>query len=741
MREVSCRALGGYKDYAIRQGADWRELVSGLRVSPEHLENLREWFDWEDFAEILHRMKQVLGPDACYEAGASGVNTELTAPLRRVARATVDLQSLYRFGVVWLTPLLIRHMRCQLEVIDRRHLRMRMALPHHFCENPGFFEATQGAAEALPSMLGFPPAQVTPDISSRVGVYHVWLPVQHHGLLGRARMLVGGPVIDELERQGQVVGEIDRERSQVERTLRERDRMLSNLLENLSGLVYRCRPGDLHFEYASPQSEALVGWTPQELVEGGRTLLSLVHDDDRERVKGELESALSERQPCTTEYRLMRHDGSSRWVLDVARGVHEAGRLVAVEGFVTDVTAQKRLEEELDRASRVESVGRLAGGVAHDFNNMLTVIVSLVELSQGELPPDHSVRENLEQIGSAAERAAGMTRQLLAFARRQPIAPRLVDLDTLVLDMDKLLQRTLMEDVTLRYVHGTDLWSVRIDPGQFEQVLLNLAINARDAMPEGGELTIETGNIVLEQPTSRLPGMPPGSYVLLRARDTGVGMDGETRRRIFEPFFTTKEIGKGTGLGLASTHGIVSQAGGYIYVNTAPGRGTEFSIYLPRVEGEAIPVRKASPMPGVGHGEKILLVEDHEALNELFFRALVEQGYVVERAHSGAEALEMLDASGVDLLVTDVVMPGTGGIALADAARARFPLLPVLFMSGYSESGPPSGRGLDVATGFLAKPFTPTTLAAEVRVLLDQSSSHTPRVTRDSDHGPGWGYN
>lgn len=722
MREVSCRALTGYKDYAIRRGVNWTALTSGLRVSPEFLENEREWFDWDDFAEILGRLEEALGTGACHAAGFSGVSTELTGPLRRVAGAMLDLKYMYRFGAMWHAPLLIRHLRSEVETTGDRRLRLRMVVPDHFRANPYFFEAVQGGTEAMPTLFGLPTAQVIASIGPRRGEYDLVLPVQRRGVLGRIRMMLGGPVVDELERQLQAVDDIDRERLRVESALRERDHMLSNLLENLSGLVYRCHAEDLTFEYASPQSEALVGLTAVALVDGNHSLLSLVHADDRERVRKELEACLHEGRACTTEYRLSHRDGHPRWVLDVARGVQEGGRPIAIEGFLTDITARKRLEEELDRVRRAESIGRLAGGVAHDFNNLLTVIVGLVEAVRYELPPEHPAREYNDQIGVAADRAAGLTQQLLAFARRQPIAPKLVNIDALIRSMEKMLRRTLMEDIAFHHTHGDNLWSVRIDPGQFEQVLLNLAINARDAMPGGGALTIETGNVVLEQPVSWKPGLEPGCYVLIRVADSGVGMDSETQRRAFEPFFTTKDTGKGTGLGLASTHGIISQASGYIHVKTAPGEGTAFSIYLPRAAGEATTSLAPRPPTRTGGSERILLVEDHDVLRALFSNALEERGYAVLPAGSVREALDLLrdGATTIDLLVTDVVMPGVPGPELAETLRARTPNLPVIFMSGYSERGRLNAEQSNTATSFLPKPLTPATLASEVRVLLDR---------------------
>ncbi len=720
MREVSCRALSGFRDYTLQRGVDWRDVTSGLRATPDQLRNQREWIDWEDFAAILERVEIECGVGSCAAAGRSGINSEVTSPLRRLAGGLLKLTYLYRFGVAWLIPFLLREVQSEFEVLERDRLRIQFRIPQHFPETPLFFQGVRGGLEGLPSLVGLSPATVVSDITGRAAVYDIRLPRQRVGVAQRIRLLLAGRVIEEVERQGQVVREIDHERTRVEGELRERERMLSNLLENLSGLAYRCRVEDLRFEYASPQSALLTGLRDRELVDAQRSLLSLVHREDRQRVRDEIQQALERGASCTTEYRLLHSSGEVRWVLDVSRAVFDAAQPVGIEGFITDITERKRLEAELEHALRQESIGRLAGGVAHDFNNMLTVITTLVELIQAEVPAASTVREYNEQIGAAADRAAGLTRKLLEFARRQPIAPQIVNLNSLIQGMEKLLQRTLMENVRLEHLHTPELWNVRVDPREFEQVLLNLAINARHAMPAGGSLVLETSNLVLEQETSALSGMKPGRYVLLRVADTGVGMDVETQKRAFEPFFTTKQLGAGTGLGLASTHGIVTQAGGCIYLKSEPGGGTEFSIYLPRAQGEAAVECRVATLPRQGRGERVLLVEDNEMLLEIFGDALERQGYCVSRARSAEEALERVSGIEIqpDLLITDVILPELDGPSLCENLRRRWPELPALFISGYSKCSQLVGTEDARSTRFLPKPFTPTALSAEVDQLL-----------------------
>jgi two-component system, cell cycle sensor histidine kinase and response regulator CckA len=336
----------------------------------------------------------------------------------------------------------------------------------------------------------------------------------------------------------------------------------------------------------------------------------------------------------------------------------------------------------------------------------------------------------IDQARSAAQRAAALTRQLLAFARKQTLEPRIVDLNDLVLGMDKLLRRALGEDVEVTNVLASDLWSVEIDPGQFEQVLLNLAINARDSMPQGGNLSIETGNIVLEEHAG-VPGLEPGIYVMLSVRDTGQGMTEEVRRRAFEPFFTTKEGGQGSGLGLASCHGIVRQAGGHILLTSALGHGTEVRIYLPRALG--VPDAQENPpltAPPRGR-ETLLVVEDHDLLRALVVRSLATQGYKVLVAASAAEALELSTqtADEIDLLVTDVVMPHMSGLALAAKLLESRPYLPALYVSGHSEQNVMREHGAGSYAAFLAKPFTMSELSRKVReVLAHAAQQDQPRL-------------
>jgi two-component system cell cycle sensor histidine kinase/response regulator CckA len=390
-----------------------------------------------------------------------------------------------------------------------------------------------------------------------------------------------------------------------------------------------------------------------------------------------------------------------------------------------DISELRRLEHQLLLSQRMEGIGRLAGGIAHDFNNLLTAILGHAEMAQDDVAPSDPARGNIAEITRAAQRAADLTRQLLAFARRQIIEPRIVDLNCLVVNVDRMLRRLLGEDVELVTVQDPELWRVRIDPGQFEQVLVNLAVNARDAMPDGGTLVIETRNVHLDEDFARTHAtVQAGPHVLLAVSDTGSGMDEDVLAHIFEPFFTTKEVGKGTGLGLATCYGIVKQNRGSIWVDSEPRVGTTFRIYLPRADAAPVQPADATDAPAVlkseGH-ETVMLVEDEALVRNLAADALRRHGYQVLSASTGLEALDLAGQAlhSIDVLVTDVVMPQMGGEQLARRLLAERPALKVLFISGYTDLAVLQHGSLLAGTALLQKPFTPGQLVQRVRQLLD----------------------
>src|SRR5437867_6763657 len=403
-------------------------------------------------------------------------------------------------------------------------------------------------------------------------------------------------------------------------------------------------------------------------------------------------------------------EGRARVFLNNVVGFIEEGQLVRVWGTQRDVTEQRHLEEQFRQSQKMEAVGQLAGGIAHDFNNLLTAILGNTQLLLRELPPGDAKRGDVEEIRKASERAASLTRQLLAYSRRQMLQPEVLDLNVVVAEMDKMLRRLIGEHIALATVLAPDLGRVKADPNQLEQVIVNLAVNARDAMPEGGKLTIETANVDLDEVFAQAHlGSVPGAYAMLAVTDTGSGMDATVRAHLFEPFFTTKAVGKGTGLGLATVYGIVKQSDGSLSAHSEPGHGSSFKIYLPRIATPAgAPAGPQRGRPARGN-ETVLVVEDEPAVLTLSRRALEAQGYVVLAASDATAALRVVERHGgtIHILVTDVVMPGLSGRELADKLAAQRPGIRVLYMSGYPGDAVVQHGSLPAGSAFLEKPFSP----------------------------------
>lgn len=517
------------------------------------------------------------------------------------------------------------------------------------------------------------------------------------------------------------------ERKRTEDALRRSETNYRSLILGATYGIFRCDVNG-KFLTVNPALVAILGYQSEAAVLAVN-LITDVYQDPEEAARLLRQYRQTGRvDGVETEWNRM--DGTLTPVRLSGRAVlGERGELEGFEVIAEDITERRRLEEQLRQAQKMEAIGRLAGGVAHDFNNLLTIISGYSQLLLARLSAEDALRGHVEQISNAGDRAASLTRQLLAFSRRQVLAPQILDLNAVVANTDKMLRRLIGEDVELKTVLDPELGRAKADPGQIEQVILNLAVNARDAMPQGGRLTIETANVSLDRAYARRHiGFQPGSYVMLAVSDTGHGMDAETQNHMFEPFFTTKEKGKGTGLGLATVYGIVQQSSGHIWVYSEVGHGTTCKIYLPRVH-EAVQAAE-SPEPQAASllgSETVLVVEDDEAVRPLVRGVLHSKGYTVLEASRGEEALAVCNQhpGPIHLLLTDVVMPQMNGRELAERLVPLHPEIKVLYMSGYTDDAVVLHGVLDSGAAFLQKPFTPEALARKVRDVLDSVHSQT----------------
>ncbi len=467
----------------------------------------------------------------------------------------------------------------------------------------------------------------------------------------------------------------------------------------------------------------IVGYRHAELLT--TTFQAITHPDDLETDLTLIRRTLAGELPTyTREKRYIRKDGAITWVnLTVKLVYNGLGQPNYFLTVVEDINERKQLAMQLLQSQKIESIGRLAGGIAHDFNNLLTVMIGNIALARDGLPANAPAQSDLGEAEKAAVRAAELTRQLLAFARKQMLVPRVLVLNEILFDMEALLGRLLGEHIELITLPAPDLGRVKVDSSQIEQVLVNLAVNARDAMPNGGRLTIETGNVILDSAyADSHVGVIAGSYVMLAVSDTGIGMPPEIQAHLFEPFFTTKEPGQGTGLGLAICYGIIKQHGGNIWVYSEVGAGTTFKIYLPRVEDAAETLHQPAAEARLPTGtETVLLVEDEDAVRTLAMRVLGSLEYIVLTATNGAEALRVAAAYAgtIHLALLDIVMPEIGGKELAEQLARIIPNLKMLFMSGYTDTAIVQHGWFDEGVAFLQKPFTPAALALKVRTVLD----------------------
>jgi PAS domain S-box-containing protein len=549
---------------------------------------------------------------------------------------------------------------------------------------------------------------------------------------GRCYNLAAWPIRDDDGRVASLVHVIRdiTERKGAEAALRESEAKYRIVADNTYDWEFWIDE-DERLLYCSPSCVRITGHRAEEFLADPTFYARVVHPDDRAIYEAHRRTSKTSPDASSAEFRVVRPDGSVRWVGHVCVPVHdESGVAIGRRGSNRDVTERKHAEEEkaklqadLLQSQKIESIGRLAGGVAHDFNNILTVILGYVNFALRDVREGDPLRDALAEIQTAGERAAALTRQLLAFSRKQVLQPVSLNLNRVAADLEKMLRRLIGEDVDLVLAPAPDLGRVTADPGQIEQVLINLAVNARDAMPDGGKLTIETANVEIDaEYAAHHVAVKPGPYVLLAVSDTGHGMDEATRARVFEPFFTTKQVGKGTGLGLSTVYGIVKQSGGNVWVYSEPGKGTSFKIYLPRDASDAAPtVRDAAPAARVEGTETLLIVEDEESLRGLATRILARLGYTVLTAANGGEALLLCEqhAKEIHLVLTDVVMPMMGGRVLVERLRGVRPGIKVLYMSGYTDNAIVHHGVLDADVKFIGKPFRADDLATKVREVLD----------------------
>jgi len=510
-------------------------------------------------------------------------------------------------------------------------------------------------------------------------------------------------------------------RKRAEEALELRDRAIQAITQGI--LITDPHQPDNPIIYASPSFLQLTGYSAEEVV--GRNCRFLQGKDTDPATIARIREAVRERRVCREEVLNYCKDGTPFWDELAVAPVYDAnGNLSHFVGVQTDVTQRRRLEDQFHQAQKMEAVGQLAAGVAHDFNNLLTVISGYSEVLLELLPEKDFKREALTAISDAGTRAAGLTRQLLAFSRRAVLETKVLDLNAVVAETESLLRRMIGEDILIAVVLDPNICRIKADPGQIGQVLMNLAVNARDAMPLGGKLTIETADVHLDETFAvRHAGFQSGHYVRLAVSDSGTGMTPEVKKHIFEPFFTTKGIGKGTGLGLATVFGIVQQSGGSIDLYSEPGLGTTFKIYLPAVTEPLHPSTNGRTIAiATGGTETILLVEDDDAVREIATFSLQAQGYVVLPAESGTDGIRIIEGHDgvIDLLVTDVVMPGMSGRELAETLCVRYPGLKVLYLSGYTDDTVIRHGILEVEVAYLQKPYTPLSLARKVREVLDR---------------------
>jgi signal transduction histidine kinase len=744
MSDVSCWILKPLFEAVREAGHAPDELMAGLSLSYPELQK-RSRVPWDVFVGMGERAAALLGGPGALEAiAADYARNPTSGVLRLFAEGLVGPRALYALGARWLGPSLFLATRATLEDVTDGVLRQTIEIlpPHR--DAPLFFHTMLGAIRTTPRILGMPDADVKMEIEERRAVYTITLPPRNRRRLMPWRR-VSGTATSALEELAGIQSELQtslRETRAQEALLRAQSRRLETLNRLSRRLARNTDVAEL--------AQSVVGLLQEHFgFSSVRLAVALLRDG--EELEAVRESGACDGTP-TSSHELWAAGGvvgrldlwgagcdaseaepdSDALLRDllpwIATAFENARSFEALDRKTRQLAAEtaerRRAEIQLEQATRMDALGRLAGGLAHDFNNVLTAIAGYAELAHAALPPGAEARNDLENIAVVSERAAGLTSQVLAFSRRQVLHPQRVDLGALIERLSTILRSLVREDIDLRILPDTESSVVMADAGRLEQVVLNLVANARDAMPSGGSVTVETENLRLDEAAVQgRPGLEPGGYVCLRVRDTGRGMDSETRERAFEPFFTTKSGGEGTGLGLATTYATVTQIGGTIDLETEMGKGTSVSILLPRVDGAVAGLTDAVPGRAAMGSETVLLVEDEPSVRAIALRGLRSRGYELLEARDGERALAICSTyrGRIDLLFTDMVLPGLDGRTLArQVAEARPELRAILYTSGYDavadESGAPPRPH-----AFMRKPYAPSALVAEVRRMLDEN--------------------
>ncbi|MCZ6859492.1 MAG: response regulator [Alphaproteobacteria bacterium] len=555
------------------------------------------------------------------------------------------------------------------------------------------------------------------DTDSDVSYDTMKLPNDEIGVLGKSFMQLTGNLRTYIT-----------ERKQTEEVLRERDVQIEQALKLAHMGTWVWDDTIVEFEYVSPQFAEIFGYDVDQflkLSKKSESYLFCIHPDDVDSHVRDLKEGVRRKERWQVEYRIIRKDGAVRNLLEIAQPVFGPdGTMLKSIGCTQDITEYTEAQNQLRQAQRMEAIGQLTGGIAHDFNNLLAVMIGNSELLEDRIGEDESARNQLEAIQRAVDRASSLTDRLLAFSRKQALSPVATDIPDLIVGLAELLRRTLGETIDLRAETSSDLWPAMIDPHQFENALVNLSLNARDAMPKGGTLVIETANVTLDEIyAEQFDEVTPGDYVMVAVSDTGTGISPEVLKKVFEPFFTTKDVGKGSGLGLSMVYGFAKQSNGHITIYSEEGHGTTAKLYVPRSEKTLAEGDTKDDTPEIARGsERILVIEDNESVREIPVTILRDQGYNVVEAGDGQEAIKHLkDGPPIDLLFTDVVLPGgMNGIEIAEQAKELKPNIKVLYTTGYADSAIVHHGKLDSGVTLVTKPYRRADLLEKIRAVLDR---------------------